>query len=115
MDGLSLYGAGMRRRTGLVALVLLAAGCSGGGDALAERDPKGAEACDALAQAFRDKNNTDAAIAGSAKAGAAADQSTTPAIKAATIDLAGTKVADPQALRQACVDAGVDVPEVPAG
>jgi ribosomal protein L18 len=101
------------RRTGLVGAVLLLAACGGGGD-LADSDPKGAEACQALAQAFEDRNDTDAAIAGSQKAGEAASQAETQAIREATIDLAGTQVADPEAMVDACRDAGVEMPDVPS-
>jgi hypothetical protein len=101
----------------MVALVLVLAAC-GGGDGgaggLAERDPKGAEACAKLAEAFENRNDTDAAVRGSTEAGAAADQSKTPSIKAATIDLAGTIVADPEAMVQACRAEGVDMPDVPS-
>jgi hypothetical protein len=114
MGGVSLYGAGMTR-TGMAGLILLLAACGGGeGGGLAERDPKGAEACSKLAEAFENKNDTDAAIQGSTEAGAAADQSETPAIKAATIDLAGTLVADPEAMVEACRAEGVDMPDVPS-
>lgn len=97
-----------------MAAVAFVAACGGGGDGLADRDPNGAQACRALAEAFENKDDTEAAIQGSTDAGAAAENAETPEIRDATIDLAGTKVADPQAMVDACRDAGVEMPDVPS-
>jgi hypothetical protein len=101
-------------RLGLVGLALVLAGCGGGSDGLAERDPKGAEACQELAEAFENKDDTQAAIEGSMRAGAAAEQAETQSIRNATIDLAGEAAADPEAMVDACRDEGVDMPDVPS-
>lgn len=93
--------------------MLLLAACGGGSDPLAD-DPNGARACDSLAQAFQDKDDQDAAVAGALEAGEAAEQSTTEAISSTVNDVAGMPLADAQQLRDACVDAGVDMPEVPS-
>lgn len=105
----------MRRVAVPLALVaVLLGGCGGGGgEGLADTDAKGAEACSALAQAFENKDDTAKAIEGSKRAGAAAAEASTPAIRDATLDLAGTQVADPQEMVSACRAAGVDMPDVP--
>lgn len=105
----------MRRAAPLALLVALLTGCggSGGGSDLADKDAKGAEACAALAQAFENKDDTSKAIEGSKRAGTAAAEASTQAIRDATLDLAGTRVADPQGMVTACRDAGVEMPDVP--
>jgi hypothetical protein len=101
------------KRLAALTLVLLAA-CSSGGGNLAKTDPKGAEACSELAAAFKNKDNTDEAVAGSMRAGAAAVDAKTDAIRAAVIDLGGDKAADPEKMHDACVAAGVSMPDVPS-
>ncbi|MFC6009122.1 hypothetical protein [Angustibacter luteus] len=100
-----------------LALMLVSAcggGSSGGGSDLSKSDPKGAEACTALADAFKHKDDTDAAVAGVMKSGAAAAQAKTDAIRAAVVDLGDDKGADAQKMHDACVDAGMDMPDVPS-
>jgi hypothetical protein len=104
----------MKITLALPVLALLLAGCGGGGDGLAGRDPNGARACEELAQAFENKDDTDAAIRGSFASGEAASQSSTPAIKDATIDVGGELAADPEAMVAACRAEGVDIPDVPS-
>ena len=96
----------------LLGLTLTA--CGGGAAAdLADSDPNGAEACSQLAGAFENKDDTSAAIKGSFASGKAATQSTTPAIKAAVLDVGGDPAADPEKMVAACKAAGVDMPDVP--
>ena len=107
---------GMIRFAPLALVVVLAACSSGGGDGgggLSSSDPKGAEACSQLAAAFKAKDNADEAVAGSMRAGAAAGEAKTESIRTAVIDLGGDKAADPEKMHDACVAAGVDMPDVP--
>jgi hypothetical protein len=102
----------MKRLLALTFTALALTACGGGGD-LAERDPLGAQACESLAEAFENKDDTDAAIAGSMNSGEAALKATTQSIKDATIDLGGDTAADPDAMVKACRAEGVDMPDVP--
>lgn len=103
----------MKRLAALAAVLLLAA-CSGGGGDLAKTDPDGAKACAALASAFEHKDDADAAVSDSMKAGELAGSAKTDAIRSAVIDLGGDKAADPEKMHDACVAAGIKMPEVPA-
>jgi ABC-type phosphate/phosphonate transport system substrate-binding protein len=102
----------MRLAASLLAVAALLAACGGGSD-LAERDPKGAEACQQLGEAFENRDDAERAIAGSMRAGAAAEQAETESIRNATIDLGGEVAADPEAMVEACRGEGVDMPDVP--
>jgi ABC-type glycerol-3-phosphate transport system substrate-binding protein len=104
----------MKRTISTTVLAVMLTACGGGGSDLADTDPNGAEACEKLAQAFEDKNDTDKAIQGSMDAAEAAEEATTASIRDAVIDLAGTKAADPEAMVDACRAEGVDMPDVPS-
>ncbi len=108
-------GMPVRTWTAPVAALSLAilVGCGGGGEGLSDRDPNGARACEQLAEAFKNKDDTQAAIRGSFASGEAASQANTPAIKDATIDVGGDLAADPEAMVAACRAEGVDMPDVP--
>lgn len=93
----------------LVALTLTACG----GESLAERDPKGAQACSRLADALRNKDDTAAALLDSFASGDAAREAKTVGIREAVVDVGGSLKADPLRMVSACRTAGVTMPDVP--
>lgn len=90
-------------------LLLLLALSACGGSSLADRDPEGAKACSALATGLKSKN-AKVSVGELLVAGDHASLAETEAIEAAQEPLLGQYLADPEKLRQACVDEGVEMP-----
>lgn len=103
----------MRRTLAAIVLFTLTLAACGGGSSLADTDPKGAEACSQLADAFANKDDTSAAIRGSFASGKAAGEAKTAAIREAVLDVGGSSAADPGPMVAACRAAGVEMPDVP--
>ena len=105
------------RRLSVLAAVLLLGACASGSTAtatdLATSDPNGAKACAALTQAYAAGADKAKAITAVYAAGAAAKLSTTPAIKAAVVEVDGRAAANGVTLRAACAAAGVAMPAAP--
>lgn len=103
----------MTRLAGAVAmLALLVSGC-GGSEPLAD-DPKGAEACSLLAGSLEaDSDDAEGKLGGLFAAGEAAEEATTASIREATVDIVGQVSADTETMHAACVDAGVEMPDLP--
>lgn len=102
-------GSGLLQFGPAAALAVALAACSS--DSLVDRDPSGARACSLLAEAFGDR---DAAVERVYAAGEAALESTTPDIRAATVQVAGDTWAHAGRMVEACRAQGVDMPEGPS-
>lgn len=98
----------LTRRSAVLVVFLALTGC-GGGERLADRDPAGARACSELAKAIE---ATDGAVAHAYASGEAALESTTPAIRAAAVQLPGHTWAHAGRMLDACRAEGVEMPDV---
>ncbi len=101
----------MTRPLGAVLVALALTAC--GGEGLAERDPKGAEACARLADSLRNKDDPAAALLDSFAAGQAASEAKTVGIREAVVDVGGSLKAVPLRMVAACRTAGVKMPDAP--
>ncbi|MEP7738573.1 hypothetical protein ABKW28_13025 [Nocardioides sp. 31GB23] len=103
----------------IVALVTVAAILLNGGSGIdLSDDPRGREACDQLVQSIEYDGDMEVRMGSLLAAGEAAAKSRSEEIRAAAEPLAdgveeleGFALVDEDALRAACEDAGVEVPE----